>query len=224
MRRSRLWLASFAAVLLALPVLSSAQEADSQGWFQALFHHRDAKGFRYLGELQQRIGNNWQDPTVFLARGAIGKQLSRDFSFWVGYAWTPSQFPTWRSEDRYFLQGQWDRRLGHWSTIQRTRLELRNIEGAGGSTYRLRHFLRAAAPFSSTSDHFVAFQLEAFYNLERTGGTGPRAGYDQTRLYAGVGTNVSKGFRIEAGYQPVWLEIPRRRRLDTLLVVANFTF
>jgi len=212
-----------AAVLICVPALSRAQDADSQGWLQILFNKREANGMRYFGELQQRVGNNWQNPTIAFVRGAVGKQLSPEFSLWLGYAWTPQQFPEWRGEDRYFLQGQWERKYGSWTTIQRTRFELRNIEDTGGSTYRLRHFIRATTPFSAASKHFFALQAEAFYNVERTGGIGPRPGYDQTRLYLGVGTNLSKNVRLEAGYQPVWLQIPSRRRLDTLLVVANFT-
>jgi len=215
--------AGFALSVLA-PAANAVQDVDSQGWFQQTFNRKDAKGWRYFGELQQRIGESWERPTIFLARGAIGKQLSPDFSFWLGYAWTPAQFPSWKSEDRYFLQGQWEGKAGSWNTIQRTRLEFRNIAGTFGTTYRLRHFVRGSVPFKSGSPNYVAIQLEAFYNVGSSGGIGPRAGYDQTRFFAGVGTNLSKSFRIEAGYQPVWVEIPRHRRLDTLLVSANLNF
>jgi hypothetical protein len=132
--------------------------------------------------------------------------------------------PRWRSEDRYFLQTQWETKSGSWNLINRTRLELRNIDDTGGSTYRLRHFLRGTTPFRTGSASFIALQAEAFYNVFRDGGRGPNAGYDQTRVFAGIGRNLTKDFRIEAGYQPVWLRLPGARRLDTLLVSANYNF
>ncbi|MDX2065122.1 MAG: DUF2490 domain-containing protein [Fimbriimonadaceae bacterium] len=207
-----------------IPTARALDDIDNQGWFQLTFNRRDAKGYRYFGELQQRIGDNFDRPTIFLGRAAIGKQLTDDFSLWIGYAWTPSQLPRWRSEDRYFLQGQWEGRAGAWNSMHRTRLELRNIDGTGGSTYRLRHFVRGTTPFASGSRNYFAVQGELFYNVARVGGNGPRAGYDQTRFFLGIGTNLTRTFRIEAGYQPVWVEIPRTRRLDTLLVSANINF
>lgn len=199
-------------------------DVDSQGWFQQTFNRRDTKGYRYFGELQQRYGENWEVPTIFLARGAIGKQLTEQFSFWLGYAWTPGQFPGWRSEDRFFIQGQWESKAAAWNIIQRTRLEARNIDDTFGTTYRLRHFVRGTTALGSDQRHYFAGQFELFYNLDRTGGIAPRAGYDQTRIFLGIGKNLTKNYRVEIGYQPVWVHIPTNRRLDTLLISANFNF
>lgn len=212
----------FALLTAALPSCASA-DTDHQIWLPFLVNVRFASGWRLFGELQPRIGENDSRLTQFESRLAVGKQLTKDFSLWLGYGWTPSFRPHFNSEDLYYAQALWEERPGAWSFSNRTRLELRQIAGTFGTSVRLRDQIRGSVPFRPKSPWSAVASNELFFVFNDTP-KGPQNGFDQDRLFAGLGYQLSKETRMEFGYQAVFIERPRIRRLDVLQVSLYLTF
>ncbi len=83
--------------------------------------------------------------------------------------------------------------------LHRLRTEQRFIEHIDGTANRLRYMLRLARPFRN-SDWYLVASDELFINLN-TINNGPIAGIDQNRLYGGLGRQINRKLRVEAGYQ-----------------------
>lgn len=212
---------------LSLPLLffvlvgSAAAQTDRQVWLQSVFSTRLSGGTRFFGEIQSRDGENRRSSDQFILRAAFGRDLGREFTLWAGYAWTPNIEPDFRSEDRYFLQGSATTRLGPFTIGNRTRLEARNIHDAFGTSVRLRHQLRASAPTRPGSSLSGIVWNEYFYNLNSTP-NGPRPGFDQNRLFLGLGIPATSRTRYEIGYQRV--DARAGRHLDTILASLFVSF
>ena len=212
---------SFALVVIGLTASASAQ-TDRQVWTSLLLNHRTNEGWRFFGELQPRFSEDLDGTSQFLARVAVGRQLTQDFSLWVGYGWTPNLQPEFNAEDRYFLQTLAETRWGGVAFVNRTRLEDRRIEGTGGSSLRIRHQVRATYRLPRSSWYALG-QNELFYNLQAAP-SGPREGFDQNRLLFGAGYRFSPAASLEGGYQAVVSGRPAKRRIDTLVVSLVLTF
>jgi hypothetical protein len=81
----------------------------------------------------------------------------------------------------------------------RVRLEARFLDDVAGPVYRLRYRINGAFPFKDTKSYLTLSEA-VWANLNEQA-SGPTSGFDQNRLFAGIGTHVGKYLRIEAGYQ-----------------------
>ncbi|MGV3722194.1 MAG: DUF2490 domain-containing protein, partial [Actinomycetota bacterium] len=121
---------------------------------------------------------------------------------------------------RVFQQLLFEDKLGETSLTNRTRLEERFIEGAGGTSVRLRNMLRLAHPVSADKRWMVVGYHELFWNLNSTD-AGPVSGFDQNRLFLGVSRQMSQELRVETGYLLNHINSPRtsdNRRLNVWVV------
>jgi hypothetical protein len=200
-----------------------AQDADSQVWGLFTFNARFPNKFRLYAEVQPRLGENYNRYTQLLIRPAVGYQINRTFSAWLGYGWTPSFFPEFNGENRIFQQLLWEDGYQGTSITNRFRLEQRFIEYAGETAWRARHQLRLSRPVSKGSQWSYVGYDELFWHLNTTP-RGPKAGFDQNRLFLGMSYNVSRHTRLELGYMPTFVN-PRNgpdRRFDILMIGANY--
>ena len=95
--------------------------------------------------------------------------------------------------------------------IGRTRLEERFLEGSSDMAVRARQMVRVNAPLGRG---FVAIGTsELFVNLN-SADWGPRAGFDQLRLFGGIGVPIARGLWIEAGYMNQY--VARHARADRM--------
>jgi hypothetical protein len=213
------------AIVLLFPVLPSrAYDTDSQLWTQFVLNGRFQNGVRIAVEAQPRVGDNFQRLSLLILRPVVGYQVTRNMSLWIGYGWTPSFLPDFNNEHRVFQQVLFEDRYRRIGLINRTRLEERVIEGAGGTSVRLRHMLRAVLPLDSQRRWSAVGQNELFVNLNSTA-RGPQSGFDQNRIYVGGLYDVDRHTRVELGYQANFINAPRSRpdrRLDTLLLAVNY--
>lgn len=223
--RPRIYLICAALLaLLSLPQPVRADDFDSQFWSLFTFNARFRSGLRLYAEAQPRLGNNYKEWSQLILRPAVGYQVNRNLSLWLGYGWTPNLNPDYNNEHRLFQQALLEHRISGLDIINRTRLEQRSIEGAGEWAWRFRHQVRLVKPLDAKSQWLAVGMTEVFWNLNSTP-NGPESGYDQVRPYLGFGYNVNKHTRIEAGYQLVAINSPRNRpnrRYDVLLIMVNY--
>lgn len=189
----------------------------------------DKKWQGYL-EVQPRMDllnkNDQGYMAALLIRPAIGYQLNRHVSVWQGYAWTPTYQPTFRNEHRIFQQLLLENKIKKLTLINRTRLEERFIENAGGTAVRGRHLLRFAYPLDKRQQWSAVIYDEAFVNFNSPP-RGPQSGFDQNRAFAGLNRKLGKHANLEAGYMAQYVNRadPLPDRLNHIILLnLNFTF
>jgi hypothetical protein len=161
-----------------------------------------------------------------IVRPALGLRITPDVSVWAGYAWIPTYLDEGElrnlNEHRPWQQVLYQGSVGPLSLQFRPRFEQRVREGQSDVAFRLRFFGRFNARltqrlplwFASTDEVFVALNDAAW---------GPKAGYDQNRLFLGLGYGTSP--RVEAGYLSVVIRKPSLLQVEdnvALNVFFNF--
>ncbi len=216
--------ASLAALLTFLALRPShAYDTDSQAWAQFTLNGKLKNGVRLYAEVQARQGENYHQFSQFIVRPAVGYQVTPKLSLWIGYGWTPTFIPNFKNENRLFEQVLLEDRVGRVSLTNRVRLEERDIEGAGGTSLRLRHQVRASLPLDSQRRWSIVGFNELYYNLN-SAGSGPQAGVDQDRVYSGISRTLSRHTRMDVGYVAAFVNRPHKpdRRLDVLMLTVNY--
>jgi hypothetical protein len=194
-------------LFLAAALLSPAGYADSyleddlQSWNMATLSSRLSPGGRVLGyfEVQSRTGNNIRDAAALIIRPAVGYQVTKQLSVWQGYAWTPSYQPGTRHENRIFQQALLENEFKRFKLTNRTRLEERFIEDAGGTSVRGRHQVRVSVPLGKSRKWAGVVYDEIFVNFN-TVPNGPHGGFEQNRVFGGVNRTLNAHANVELGY------------------------
>jgi len=134
-----------------------------------------------------------------LMRPAIGLQVTKGWSLWQGYGWTPNFQPQFRNENQIWEQALYQHRFKHLAFSNRTRLEMRWIDHQNGQTsVRARDQVRVAVPLGKTRWSLVAFD-EVFWNLN-TVPNGPRQGFNQNWAFLGLERTLRTGVNLDVGY------------------------
>lgn len=204
------------ATILAMALTwASPARADTDGqsqiWAATLMQVK-------LGSLPLKLwfdghGRRGPDNTVLIMRPGLGWIAAKNLVLWAGYAWVPvfNDGSTARHEHRFWQQLTYKLPFSKslWSSF-RFRFEQRLLEGVSGVALRARGF--AALRFNLGGPLLLALWDEIFFNLNSPN-AGPDAGFDQNRIFAGLGLKGFKGMRVEVGYLNVFLE---RGEPDTL--------
>lgn len=219
-------------MMVAESTAASAQVVtDGRVWWNATVQERagTASPWRWYFELQGRTRDGVDDMDQLLVRPAVGLDLTPRSSLWAGYGYTPSYPPDLDvlQEHRAWQQYLWVGRLNRPALqIQwRSRLEERWIEGNGETAWRYRQFARLTRQLGARAGGpALVVWDEVFVHLNDT----PRtvSGFDQNRLFAGVGVGVGPRSRLEVGYLNQAIDSARGpdRRNHILLGFLNATF
>lgn len=225
-------------ILIAIPVTSFAVapvveddnfiEADLQSWNQITFTTPLSPNKKVLGymEVQPRVsllGPDKPGPVaVLIVRPAVGYQLTQSLSVWQGYAWVPSFEDGMVNENRLWQQVLWNSKIKNLDVINRTRLEQRFIDGAGGTSVRARHMLRGVYPLGKSKKWSAVAYDELFINLNSTP-AGPEGGFDQNRTFVGINRKLNEYVNMEAGYMANLIDFRGLVRLNhIILFTLNF--
>lgn len=142
-----------------------------------------------------------------LVRPGLGYRLGGKWTAYAGYAWTPVFPDAGSSRQEHRL---WQQLIGggllaprvRWAV--RPRLEQRFLRDSEGTAHRLRVFVRASHQPKGGRPWLVAWD-EIFFGLNDVP-WGPSAGFDQNRLFLGLGFPSGAGPRFEVGYLNVNLQ------------------
>jgi hypothetical protein len=176
--------------------------------------------WRLWAEGQGRFRENGGAADQALARGALGYQLNEKTSIWFGFA-NVTYYPSDRKlfhEHRVWQQLMLTERASFGEVTSRTRLEQRIIEDINPVEWRLREFVRFSRPiFEGSPVSFVLWD-EVFVRLNTTIPAAP-FGFDQNRVFSGLGYTFNKNIRVEVGYMNQLIQfrtvIRREQRFDT---------
>ena len=185
------WLAAFSQGEIQRSFLS---RHDGLWWFDA---HT-----RYVGDAFEFLQS--------IVRPGIGWQLSDDQSVWVGYAWIGERIPGLDfHENRFWQQWIFNREFGDVSAVFRSRLEQRFVSVGAQAGWRFRQMIRFQKPVAKNPRLLWVAWDEIFYHLRDTD-WGARTGYNQNRIFVGLGRTASSNSRrrTEIGYLYQQIEIP----------------
>ena len=203
-------LAGLVAVGSTFPEAAHANKTNVEAlqWFMINVTTPIYGKWKFYMEAQPRLGT---DPATkdfnfraLAIRPAGGYQITDHWSMWMGYGYTPT-FNPFRPEHRVFQQSLYVTNLGPLKMVNRTRLEERMIHDAGQPAMRLRHYLWFQYPLPQAPKWSLIAADEPFINLN-TVTTGPSAGFDQNRLYLGVGRQLTDYLRLEVDYLQQFVE------------------
>lgn len=195
--------------LILMPGVSARAfnpKEDSQLW-TPIFLNIPAQG-RLVGliELQPRVRGDFEKLTTAIVRPWIGWRVAPETYVHAGYGWIRSDTSRVTIEHRVWQQFQHSvNPVFGWTLTWRARLEQRQLEGITQTAWRVRALLRAERALDRGLRYAVTYN-EAFSHLNSVE-RGPRAGFDQNRVFLGLGKNGSRA-KVEGGYQHIWIRRP----------------
>lgn len=153
-------------------------------------------------ELSARLTEDSSRIGVAILRPMIGYKVSDALTLHIGYAHqtTINQGAPNTDENRFFQQTNWRiGKIGRATLNSRTRIELRTVEGARDSGWRVRERLQLQLPLKAKGTSLI-LSSEALFALNSTD-WGARAGFEQMRNFIGVSLPLGKAFTLETGFQ-----------------------
>tara|TARA_B110000503_G_scaffold81043_1_gene123949 strand:+ start:40 stop:744 length:705 start_codon:yes stop_codon:yes gene_type:complete len=216
----------FIAVLVSILVLPSnmdAQESDFGNWLIYIGSKKLSSKWNIHNEVQYRNYDVVGDLEQLLVRTGIGYNLSENNNnVLVGYGYILSENYTQQTQEkiatnehRIFQQFIANNRIGAVSLTHRYRFEQRFVEE--DFKMRVRYFLAAKIPLIKFKDDLSMLYLstynEVFLNTKS-------AVFDRNRVYLGVGYQLNKQTRIEAGYMNQLFESSSRDQFNLMTLIA----
>lgn len=204
----------FAVAATPATALADDLLQDAGSWLQVVAEgslktiNPDLANVRVWVEGQSRWDDDWQHWYQGMARAAIGYSLSEQATIWAGYTWLPtqnlgkhsvSQQDVWPAF-RYTLPTD----IGTFTF--RTMVESNFLPGNGDDVrVRTRQMIRFMHPFAFEPRlNFIAW--DEFFIRANSTPVGGRSGFDQNRVFAGLGWLFNKNVRLETDYLNQYLD------------------
>ena len=196
-------LVGFISIILFLSEISSpvhASRHDFQIWSPVYLTYSFTDKIQGWYEVQPRFGKNASQVNQLLLRTALGYRITKHWSLWQGYAWTPSFVPVFISENRIYQQLLYIQEFSAVKAMSRTRFEQRWIQNVPGTALRFRTLLRGRFPLDDAQVWGIVVQDEIFVNFNSPP-NGPEAGLDQNRFFFGLNRRINEHVGVDGGYQ-----------------------
>tara|TARA_B110000967_G_C18720552_1_gene477405 strand:- start:178 stop:852 length:675 start_codon:yes stop_codon:yes gene_type:complete len=223
LKKSNLYMVALTCVLM-LPYVTIAQSSDFGNWLIYIGSKKVNSKWNIHNEVQFRNYDAIGDLEQLLLRTGVGYNLSENnHNLLVGYGYINSENYVGDTsekitvnEHRIFQQFTSKQTIGAVSLTHRYRFEQRFVEA--DFKLRLRYFLAFKISLVKTealpSKVYLSAYNEVFLNTES-------AVFDRNRVYGGIGYQVNKNIRIEAGYMSQLFENASRDQFN-LITFVNF--
>jgi hypothetical protein len=186
------------AVLTVLLATKDAKSADDdlQLWLPFQIVHPFGEEWALSMQTELRLLDDISEFSQLGYTPALHYHIDRSWAFSVGYKYV----------DKYRKANEQD----HWQeiTLNKTfddlvtgyqvRLEERLIDGIDGILPRLRFLTHVSYPIGDSPSYLTGFGAVRF-NLDDKG-EGPVSGFEQSRIYAGLGRHFGERIQFEVGY------------------------
>lgn len=205
---------------LVLPNFINAQDSNFGNWLIYIGNKKVNSKWNIHNEIQYRNYNAIGDLEQLLLRTGLGYTFNENKNnVLLGYGYILSENyigdtdeKTSVNEHRIFQQFTSKQNIGSLILNHRYRFEQRFVEN--DFKMRFRYFLSLNIPFSETSNYYISAYNEVFLNTES-------AVFDRNRVYGGIGYNLNKNIKLEAGYMNQFFETSSR---DQFNLIAFVTF
>lgn len=207
-------------LFLALPFSMNAQESNFGNWLMYFGNKKLNPKWNIHHEVQYRNYNAIGDLKQLLLRIGLGYTFNDGKNnFLMGYGYILSENylkdtdeKVSINEHRIFQQFIIKQSIGIVKINHRYRFEQRFIENKDYKM-RLRYFIGLNIPLKKTSDFYLSAYNEIFLNTESPV-------FDRNRLYGGLGYNINKNIRLEAGYMNQFFEASNSDQLNIMTFVT----
>ena len=215
-------MAAFTCVLM-LPYIAAAKSSDFGNWLIYIGNKKVNSKWNIHNEVQYRNYDAIGDLEQLLLRTGVGYNLSENnHNLLLGYGYIASQnyiIDTQEkidiNEHRIFQQFTSKQNIGSISLSHRYRFEQRFVEA--DFKMRLRYFLGLKIPLIKNEDLpsklYVSAYNEVFMNTESEV-------FDRNRVYLGLGYQLHKNARIEAGYMNQLFENSSRDQFNLITFIS----
>jgi hypothetical protein len=184
-------------------------------------------GLNWYAELQPRWREEGDKLNQLIIRPAIFYKLDAKSSVWFGYEKVVNHPVNKSTFDEHRLWQQYSYAFDPIDavTIQsRTRLEERRLEDGKETGIRMRQMLKASMPLELNPKLSLIASDELFINFNDTD-WGVRSGFDQNRLFAGMGYAFNSHVKLEAGYLNQYVNSSSIDKMNHVLSsTLSFTF
>ncbi len=193
-----------AAALLAMAASPAyaATADDFQVWTSLNISTKLSKHVVANLELSARLTDDASRVGAAILRPMVGYRVNDSLTLHIGYTRQTTinlSVPN-VDENQFFQQTNWRiGKIGRATLNSRTRIELRTIERARDSGWRVRERLQLQIPLKAKGTNLI-LSSEALFALNSTD-WGARAGFDQMRNFVGVSIPLGKAFTLETGFQ-----------------------
>lgn len=160
------------------------------------------KNVKYMVEGLGRFGNDSSRLSLGMVRAGLGYGLTENTSVWLGYAFITYDEPFARNpfdEHRIWQDFRWSHKFAYATLSTRSRLEQRFMDTGSETGWRFRQRVKTSIPFAFAPDYSLVGYEEYFANINQTN-YGADDGFDQNRLFAGLGYQFNKQTNTEIGY------------------------
>lgn len=213
------------AVLVAiflLPYIALSQNSDFGNWLIYIGNNKLNSKWNIHNEVQYRNYNAIGDLEQLLLRTGLGYTFNDgENNLLLGYGYILSENHISNSdnkvtinEHRIFQQFTSNQTIGSVRLGHRYRFEQRFVES--DFKMRFRYFLSLNIPLSikENNKYYLSAYNEIFLNTKTSI-------FDRNRMYGGIGYNINKNIRIEAGYMSQFFERSSRDQLN-IITFVNF--
>ncbi|WP_418508705.1 DUF2490 domain-containing protein [Corallibacter sp.] len=206
-------------LMFALPGFLHAQSSDFGNWLIYFGNKKINSQWNIHHEVQYRNYNAIGDLEQLLLRTGLGYTFNEGkANVLLGYGYILSENYIANTdnkesvnEHRIYQQFISKQQLGTVKLNHRYRFEQRFVES--DFKMRFRYFLGINIPFSKTSKYYLSGYNEIFLNTESEV-------FDRNRTYGGLGYQVSKNVKIEAGYMNQFFEKSSRDQFNIMTFVT----
>jgi hypothetical protein len=183
------------------------------------------KNVKFLLEGIGRFGKDSSQLSKGMLRAGLGYALNDSTSVWLGYAWFTYDEPfasTPFDEHRIWQDFTWSHKYAFATVSSRSRLEQRFMDTGSDVGWRFRQRVKVSVPLTFAPDFSLVGWEEYFANINKTN-YGADDGFDQNRVFAGIGYNFDTHIRTEVGYMNNYFrKVNRQDRMDHCLAVSLF--
>lgn len=207
--------------ILILPFIAFSQNSDFGNWLIYIGNKKINAKWNIHNEVQYRNYNAIGDLEQLLLRTGIGYNVSENNNVLLGYGYILSENYIGETSDkisvnehRIYQQFSTKQSIGSIKLNHRYRFEQRFVED--DFKMRFRYFLGLNVPLSNqeTNRFYISAYNEIFLNTKTSI-------FDRNRLYSGIGYNINKSLKIEAGYMNQFFETRSRDQFN-IITFLNF--